>query len=168
MIRELHDKRLISCNVPLFSEYFGGESYSLLGKAGFLPFPDDAWWLKRSNNTNSSVLVVVFPHWLKLWRLPFPPRLEPLKMLKPWKTRSDGGKRTTTKKKLLELQMWASCCCPLTDPAIAHHHLFEQPAHLTLQPCTAIHTAAYRTHSHTHHQMWRIKAQAGTHHRALL
>lgn len=31
-----------------------------VGKAGFLVFPDEAHWLERSNNTNSSVLACCF------------------------------------------------------------------------------------------------------------
>lgn len=158
------------------------------GKAGFLVFPDEAHWLKRSNNTNSSVLACCF--FLTGWP-PDGSRFPPVLNLKRcWNLER---LEAVGEKKLLELQMWPSSRCPLTDEpgrvgfyllffpqAITQHFTLPVRAAsvcprltlLTLQPCTALHTATYRRHTHTHtvthHQMWHIKAQARAHHRALL
>lgn len=81
-----------------------------VGKAAFLVFPDEAHWLKRSNNTNSSVLACCFS--LSGWP-PDGSRFPPILNLKRcWNLER---LEAVGEKKLLELQMWPSSRCPLTD-----------------------------------------------------
>lgn len=152
-----------------------------VGKAGFLVFPDEAHWLKRSNNTNSSVLACCFS--LSGWPPDgsrFPPILNLKRCWNLERLEAVGGK------KLLELQMWPSSRCPLTDEPgrVGFYLLFFPQAitqHFTLPVWAASvppphppHPPTLHRTSHSHisqahtHQMWHIKAQARAHHRALL